>query len=226
MPKTWCFSVWSIRVMDHHDMILIDRGVPPNRFCSTLSGIRLVITPVWSQTDPSRVLLTFGIGLPSMLNSLTALHPQLHMLRHLSGYHHLSFATFGSLAAFVERSHVLFSFPVVLALRTPAWKPALWALLSNSVISCKGCVTSLSSISRFSMKPVNRLTMHWTAAISNCNCLSQLFCLFLIVHQIIWNNVLFNLSTCPFALGWYSVVSFFSQSLTSHKAVWTAGCWN
>lgn len=188
--------------------------------------IRLVLTPVQSQTDLSRVLLTFGIGLTSMPNSLAALHPRSRMLRRWHGYDNLSFAAFGSLALFAERFRVLFSFPVVLALRTPAWKPALWALLSNSVISCKGCVTSLSSISRFSMKPVNHLTMHWTAAISNCNCLSQLFCLFLIVHQIIWNNVLFNLSTCPFALGWYSVVSFFSQSLTSHKAVWTAGCWN
>ena len=45
-------------------MVLVDCGVPPSLFCSTLFDIRLVLTPIRSQTDLSWVLLTFGIGLP------------------------------------------------------------------------------------------------------------------------------------------------------------------
>ena len=131
--KLGVFFVWSIMVMDHHDMVLVDRGVPLSLFCSTLFDTRLVLTPVRSQTDLSRVLLTFGFGLPSMPNSLTSLHPRSRMLRRWHGYHNLFFVAFDSPAVFVERFHVCFSFLVVLALQTPAWEPVLQALLSSAV---------------------------------------------------------------------------------------------
>ena len=95
-------------LMDHHGMVLVDRFAPSSLFCSTLFDIRLVLTPVRSQTDLSRVLLTFGIGLPSMPNSLTALHPRSRMLRRWHGYHHPFFVAFDNQAhlTFDNQAHL------------------------------------------------------------------------------------------------------------------------
>ena len=79
--------------------------------------------------------------------------------------------------------------------------PSLFCLM----LFCIRLVTTLvwrQNISGFWVKPVEWLVVQQTAAMSICNWLFQLFCPFLIVHQIICNSVLFNLSTWPLALGW------------------------